>query len=300
MKTWYKIILIVFTFLIVNTITWFLYGEQKIYQEQYEKILKYTPYLTEHWWDDIYVLIEDSSINNKVSLPDYGLYHPLIIFDLDSIRESQNNHLLIIQNIFYNPFYNKVNTGYWWLGTDAVSNYKATYIWCFFDWVCIQSDKDIKNHLNKILYKTPVIFGNTPKNIEAKFGKPNKSIHKTIDDKDIKLLTYNGLQVEGWTNLSRFYHDESTLFQITKISVTNSEFTKDLPFQIGGNISKAIEFLEDKFITSKNDSILVFEKQRDDFGGYEKHKFIIRFKNVVIKEFEWIYGEPYNLAEGVN
>lgn len=297
MKIRYKIILIVFTLLIVNMITWFFYGDQKICQEQYEKILKYTPYLIEHWWDDIYVLIENSSMNGKVALPEYGLYHPIIIYDLDSVRNSQNNHLLIIDNIFYNPFYNKVNTGYWWLGTDAVSDYKATYIWCFFDWICINSDIDIKNHINKILYKTPIIFGNTPNNIETKFGKPNKRIKKTIYDKEIELLVYDGLQIEGWTNLSGFYHDESILFQITKISVTNSGLTRDLPFQIGGNISKAIEFLEDKFIVSKNDSILIFEKPRDDFDGYENHKFIIRFKDGVIKEFEWIYGEPYNLSE---
>jgi hypothetical protein len=298
MKNWYKIVLIILFLLMSNTITWFLFGEQKIYQEQYEKILKYTPYLTEQWWNDIYVLIEDSSISNKISLPDYGRYHPLIISDLDSFHLSDNNHLLIIQNVFYNPFFNKVNVGYWWLGTDAVSDYYETYIWIFFDWLCIHSDKNIKNRLNEILYKTPIIFGNSLGSIEARFGNPIDSINKIINDKEIKLLIYDGLQVEGWNNMSDFYHDESSLFQLTKISVTDSEFTKDLPFQIGENINKATEFLGSKFLTSKNDSTLVFEKKRDDFNGYENHKFIIKFNNEIIEEFEWIYGEPYNLEEG--
>ena len=232
----------------------------------------------------------------EMYLPDYYQYHPIIVnkYDgLDSIR--YNTHLLVIQNESYNPLYDKVNSGYWWLGTDAVSNFEETYLWCFIDWIKIKSDKNINNHFNEILYKTSVIFGNNPENVQNKFGKADSIIKKQIYDKEFVLLHYNGLQVEGFNNLSDFYHDESFLYKLYKIIVTKPKYGENLPFNIGDNINKAKNYIHSRYLKSENDSTIVFEKQRDDFGGYENHKFIIKFKDNIIKEFEWQYGTQYNL-----
>lgn len=259
---------------------------------QYDKMLQYTPYLTEHRWNNIYVYVGNTSNNELKQLPNYYGYNSKVISGnkgLNSVMKKQNNHLIVIYDDLNNPFYNNVSAGYWWLGTDNESEYKSVCIWAFTNWVTIKSNKNINNHLNKLLYKTPILFGNTLKSVKEKLGEPDTLLKQIKYSKEYWRLKYNGLQIEGYNNLSDFYHDKSQLEKITKIILTSPKFTNDLPFNVGENIVKVKNYLSDKFIVSQNDSEIVYEKQREDFLNYIKNKFKVTFKNGEIEKMEWMY-----------
>ncbi len=287
-------VIIIILVLSVNTLTWYFSGKNKIYQLQFEKIVEYTPYLTEHWGKNIYVFLEGTPGNKEIHLDDYSQYHPIIIFGNyipDSVRKSANNHLLVIKDAFNNPFYNDVKSSYFWTVRSGTSSFHTVYIWFFTHWLIFNTDRDIKNHLNEILYKPAVILGNNLWNIEEKFGRPVVWSKRNINGFFTWHMEYDGLIIEGYDYFLRYSGGYIELSKIGKIIVTNPKYTTSLPFNIGDNVSKAEKYISNRFILTRSDTEIVYAKTRDDFKSYELHRLSIRFKGDKIQEIGWKYGD---------
>lgn len=123
--------------LVINIITWIIWGKDKIFDKEYSFVIQNEYYRN----DDNKIYLH----NLKYSyFEGYNLFDSLYIsnqlnkkVDMEMEEKNYDKPFIHFKIPWYNPFFIKSTVGYWILGTDGFFKFHSNYVWIFFDWIKI-------------------------------------------------------------------------------------------------------------------------------------------------------------------